>query len=82
MATISITIKDTQLQRVIDGICEDNNYQATVTNSDGTISPNPQTKAQFVKRIIIERVKGMVKAGEHKKAEKEIVVNLTELDIT
>lgn len=82
MAIITFTIKDTQLQRVMDGICYDNGYQATITNTDGTTSPNPETKQQFVKRIIIERVKGMVKGGELKKKEAAITLDQTELDIT
>lgn len=82
MATISFTIKDTQLQRVIDGICEDNSYQATITQPDGTTSPNPETKQQFVKKVIIERIRGMVLSGERKKAEEAIITDQTELDIT
>lgn len=82
MANITINIPDNQITRVLDGIAEDNGYQATIIDEEGNSIPNPETKAQFAKRIVIERVKGMVLAGERKKSEKEIVVDNTELDIT
>lgn len=79
MANITITIPDSQLTRVLDGIAKDCNYQLTINGSS-----NPETKAQFAKRIIIERVKSMVLAGERKKAEEDMqaTLNQTVLDIT
>ena len=45
MANITFTIQDADLQDYIDAFGQD--YQATI---DG--EPNPQTKAQFAKKIV------------------------------
>lgn len=60
MATISITIPDASLQRVVDGMCAWHGYSATLP--DGT--PNSQTKGQFVKARIAAFVKESVKNAE------------------
>jgi hypothetical protein len=59
MAVISITISDAELPRVINAVCSQYNYQATVNGS-----PNPETKAQFAKRMMIVWLKDNVKADE------------------
>lgn len=79
---ITLRADSTKITRILDGICEDNNYQSTIVDAEGNSIPNPETKAQFAKRIVIERIKDMVLAGERKKAEKDIVVNNTALEIT
>lgn len=61
MAVISINIPDNQLSRVIDGICLGQGYQATINGS-----PNPETKGQFAKRMLIEKMKQMVMQGEYR----------------
>ena len=82
---LTITIPDVQLKRVLDGVAWDNNYQATVADpKDNTKTiPNTETKAQFVKRMLVERLKGMVKGGEQKQADEnaKATLNQTELDI-
>ena len=79
MASTTITYPDNQQTRILNGIAKDFNYQATI---DG--EANPETKAQFVKRMIIERIRGMVLAGERKQADEDAVaaLNQTALDIT
>ena len=69
MANITITIQDNQLQRVLDGIANDNNYQSTIPDAEGNPIPNPETKTQFAKRMVIARIKGMVLGGERKAAQ-------------
>lgn len=78
MSQITLTFPDDQQTRIINGICKDMGYSATL--EDG--SPNPETKAQFAKRVIIERIKNMVTSGELKEAEEAIQVDQTELNIT
>lgn len=59
MATLSITIPDNQVARVNDAIAALFNYQTTINGS-----PNPETKAQFSRRMIIENLKRLVAQGE------------------
>lgn len=62
MATISITIPDVFLPRVIDGMCGANFYQKTIPNPDDPKSniPNPETKAAFCNRMIRQHIKACV----------------------
>jgi len=64
MATISLTIPDAQLTRVIGAICLQGNYQAV--SHDGT--PNPVSPAQFAKAYLISHVMGVVSYQESKAA--------------
>jgi hypothetical protein len=66
VANISITIPDAQLTRVIDGIAGQHNYQITVPapNPLDPPVPNPETKSQFAKRMMIKWAKENVKAWE------------------
>lgn len=59
MATISITIPNSILTRVVDGVCGANNYQALITVS-GIQTPNPETKQQFATRMLREYAKNCV----------------------
>lgn len=72
MAVISITIPDAQINRVVDGVCLAYNYQATIGGS-----PNPETKAQFAKRMLIERLKQMVMQGEMRAVQESVKTGLT-----
>lgn len=73
MATVTITIPDTEVDRTLDGFTAHHKYSLTVANPDydpvvddeslATI-PNPESKVQFVKREIVEFVKASVKAEE------------------
>lgn len=59
MATLSITIDNTHAARVNDAIAAHYGYQATI---DG--SPNPETKTQFVRRMVIQMIKEKVRDYE------------------
>jgi len=60
MASITIQIPDAVATRVIDGFCDRYHYSPTL--ADGT--PNPETKAKFVKRRVIEFIKRAVRDAE------------------
>jgi hypothetical protein len=60
MATLTINIPDAVATRVTNGIAKRFNYKATF--EDGT--PNPETKAQFARRKVIEFMKRAVKEAE------------------
>lgn len=66
MATISFTIPDAILARVNDGIAKFHNYQDQIPDPGDPAStiPNPETKAQFNKRMIKETVKNWVVQSE------------------
>lgn len=60
MATITITIPDAVATRAINSFCKRFNYSPTL--ADG--SPNPETKAQFTKRKVLEWTKQMIREAE------------------
>ena len=77
MAVISIDIPNAALNRVTDAY----GYIAQMTNAEGEVIPNPQTRAQFTKAKIIEHIKAVVKdqegrvAAEAARQTKETEVN-------
>lgn len=62
MASINFTIPDAQINRVINALCTKYGYQDNIiTNTDPPeISPNPESKAQFSKRMISEVIRSLV----------------------
>lgn len=66
MASIQITIPDGVAARVTDGLAGQYNYQATIPapNPLNPPVPNPETKAQFAKRMVANFIKDSVKAYE------------------
>jgi hypothetical protein len=60
MTTITITIPAAITDRVINGFAKRYNYPPTL--EDGTA--NPETKAQFAKRKVIEFIKQAVREAE------------------
>lgn len=58
MATISFTVSDAVLARVIDALCYNWGYQENITNpSTGQLEPNPVSRAQFAKNVIKALIK-------------------------
>jgi len=64
MAQITITIPDAIAPRVLNGFAKRYNYPITL--EDG--SPNPETKAQFAKRKVVEYIKHAVREAEIEQA--------------
>lgn len=60
MAQITITIPDAIAVRVLNGFAKRFNYSPILENG----SPNPETKAQFAKRKLIELIKQAVREAE------------------
>jgi len=60
MAQITINIPDAIATRVINGFAKRYNHSSTLENGD----PNPETKAQFAKRKLIEFIKQAVRDAE------------------
>jgi hypothetical protein len=61
MAVISFTIPDAVVNRVLDAFAKRNNYSPFMV--DGK-TPNPETKGQFMKRVMGDYVKATVIAQE------------------
>lgn len=66
MANITLTIPDAQLARVVSAFSIAYGYQDTIpgaTPADPPV-PNPETRAQFMRRHIMEFVRNTVQAVE------------------
>lgn len=66
MATIVLTVPDAQQNRLVNGIAGQYGYQVTVPapNPLDPPVPNPETKGQFAKRMMLKWAKDSVKAYE------------------
>lgn len=73
MATITLTIPDALLPRVVAGMCGRHGYEDTVQDpaypeDPGKTIPNPETKAVFCKRMIRQQIKRDVLQWEAEQA--------------
>jgi len=61
-AQICIPVPDPIQARVIDAIAAHGNYKATIGDpaNPSEVIPNPETKGQFARRIVIEMIKKIV----------------------
>lgn len=89
MATISITIPDEHLQRVIDAITGHYGYTDTIPDPGDPEGPeiaNPETKGEFTKRQVAEFIKNNVISWEAKQASEAArltaIANAEGIDIT
>ncbi len=72
---LTIVIPDDKIQLVVEAICSTQGYQVIYGGE-----PNPETRAQFAKRMIIEYIKSMVRLHERRVAEQNYVP--TPIDMT
>jgi hypothetical protein len=79
MATISITIPDNKVQWVIDAMCDWGDYE------ENRIDGN-ETEAEFAKRMIALKVKGItisyIRKTKHAEMNDDILAEQTGLNIT
>jgi hypothetical protein len=68
MATISIYIPDSDVNRVYDAIANNYRYQSTSRDGEGNSIPNPQSKAEFTNSIVQGFLGEHVKVYELEKA--------------
>ncbi|MCI0550615.1 MAG: hypothetical protein L0287_06650 [Anaerolineae bacterium] len=66
MAQMVINIPDGVANRVVNGLCKRYNYSDTLEHGE----PNPETKAQFAKRKVVEFIKRAVRDVEIESASK------------
>lgn len=84
MAQIILNIPDALVNRVIAGMYGLHSYQATIQNPDNPdeMIPNPESKADFVKRIIKKKIKRDVLEWEGAEAQRQAyITGDTEVDI-
>jgi len=81
--TITLTIPDAQMPKLINALCIRYGYQETIVQEvDGILQTidNPQTKAQFARESIINHLKQVVRDTEYEEARRNIVVS--DVDVT
>ena len=83
MPDITFTLTSDQLNRLVSATCARFNYQAVLENPQtGETSPNPETQAQFTKRMWKEQMVDIVKSYEVKVAEEAARTNYVPLNVT
>jgi hypothetical protein len=70
MATITFTIPDAQIGQLVDDICLALNYQETINGS-----ANPETKAQFAKRMIKQYMLNISRVGAAKRIADSVTIS-------
>jgi len=68
MGEIKLTYPEAFKDRIIAGLCKDGlefGYQETVVDEDGNTVQNPQTKAQYIKDWLRQKVKNEIKRYEY-----------------
>jgi hypothetical protein len=74
MPTLSLTLTDAALAKLVDAMCDVYRYSATLPNGNA----NPETRAQFARRMVIVQLKQQVRQAEGRKAQAAI----PEIEIT
>jgi hypothetical protein len=64
MAQLIINIPDAQLPRTLNGLGEFFGYTANIQQSDGTTIPNPESRTNFIRRMLTIYIKEAVLRGE------------------
>jgi len=88
MAQIALTVNDTQMARLAEAVARRQGYRETIQDPlDATKTiPNPETKAQFIRRWVINMLKNEVVLDELqqriKQAQDDAVANAPVVDIT
>lgn len=64
MATITLNIPDAILPRVLNGFASRYGYTPTLVDGNGADYQNPETKAQFAKRMLVDYMRTVVREAE------------------
>lgn len=82
MAQLTITYPDGMAQRIVNGFSAAHNYQAQIRDVSNQLIDNPESKAQFVKRKIIEFIRESWRAGELEEVKRQAAATVVDIDIT
>lgn len=84
MATLSVSY-DTgpvPLSRITDAFADAYGWTATITNGGGVTVPNPETKAQFMRRKVGEYIRDVVRGQELDAARRTAEAGVTGVTLT
>jgi hypothetical protein len=84
MATLTLTY-DTgavSLSRIQDAIAAAYGYQTTIPDGNGGTIPNPESKAQFARRMIGGHIKSVVRTQELAAARVASETSIAEITLT
>jgi len=62
MATVKLTIPNAHISRVLDAMSGIYGYQETIDDGGGSMIPNPESTADFAKRMIASFVVNLLKS--------------------
>lgn len=81
MATTAITlnIDSSLIGEAVTALCNLGGYQSTITNADGTTSPNPQTQGQFAKQQVINFVMNQIVENRNRTAQAAVAAPASNL---
>jgi hypothetical protein len=84
MATLSLTYDtgSVSLTRIQDAIAAAYGYQATIPDGNGGTIPNPESKAQFARRMIGVHIKSVVRNQELAAARAASETSIAEITLT
>lgn len=74
---ITLTVPDADMPRVVDAICITHDYVDTINGL-----PNPETRGQFAKRMLIQMIKIWVRDAELRAARQTISTSADAIAIT
>ena len=81
MAIFSVEIADTDVERVINAICSNYNYQEQVLNENNELVPNTEDKYVFANRMVRRFLANHVKKHEFNLAKKQLEQQLESVTI-
>lgn len=76
MPTISFELTSGEMTRLVNAICSQHHYQDTINGE-----ANPETKAQFARRTVVDFLKDKVHTYERALAIQQAEAGLTEVTI-
>ena len=82
---ITLTIPDGIAARVVNGVAYQHGYTNTVIGENGDEIDNPETKAAYAKRMIIQNIKSAVRSYEAVQAAetaRQSAINAVDSEIT
>ena len=82
---ITITIPDEIAARVVNGVAYQHGYADTIADENGDEIDNPETKAAYAKRMVIQNIKSAVRSYEAVQAAetaRQSAINAVDSEIT
>lgn len=81
MAIFSVEIADADVERVINSVCNNYNYQSEIISDNNQLIENPESKSQFANRMVRKFLSDHVSRYELDLAKKELQDQLNSITI-